>query len=551
MTVQDDLDPTGSLVTAGAADATQVIDTAEPTQVIDAADATQVIDAADATQVIDAADATQVIDPAEATQVIPGPEEHTVLLPRISTDPLDDLVERVRPQLGQAVDSLHVTAALEADGLTDRGARVEYGYTDVFALATEVYRRLGPILPKEHPDPGRAPGAWRENLRLITHGPLYLLPGTAFPAVLALVGRRSLVLGLVLASTLGWVYAGATAHAAYRMLGLHRPRAAARILCGAALTAPLAGAAAGTALVLLAGGGPALVAMITGLVAYQLASTVLVFYRREAWLFPAMAPAFLTGGGYLLFGAGWRGWSAGVAAGCVLTAYLIALILAVRRGRAVTGSEGPLGRALRPQVPGLLGVSAYGLCSAALLLHAQVPYLLGRLDIAIAAAPLFLAMGVVEWRAERFRPLAVALLRRVHRPEAFVRRIWLLTARETVFCLLAPVLPAAVLIAGLAYADRLSAPGVVMTAAHLALAGAYFLAFLLAGRERFGWLCASMLTALLAHVGVGALLGTAPLLGHPGSALLDSSLYLGSVLLLQALFLAGLVPILGQARHYR
>src|SRR6187431_2517183 len=89
----------------------------------------------------------------------PGPGEHTVLLPRISTDPLDDLVERVRPMLGPRVDSMHVAAALEADGLTDRGARVEYGYTDVFALATEVFRRLGPILPQPRSVPARDPRA--------------------------------------------------------------------------------------------------------------------------------------------------------------------------------------------------------------------------------------------------------------------------------------------------------------------------------------------------------------------------------------------------------
>jgi len=480
-----------------------------------------------------------------------GPGEHTVLLPRISTDPLDDLVERVRPQLGQAVDSLHVAAALEADGLTDRGARVEYGYHDVFALATEVFRRLGPTLPKPRGVPARDPLAWRESLRLIAHGPLYALPSTAFPAVLAIVGRRSLVLGLVLASALGWVYAGAAAHAAYRMLGLGRPRAAARVLTAAALTAPLTGVLAGAGLVRLTGGGIALVAMIACLVAYQLTSTVLVYYRRELWLALAMTPAFLVGAAYLILGPGLRPWSVGVAAGCVLAAFVAAMLLAVHHSRAAAVREPALLVALRPEVPGLLGVSGYALCSAVLLLHAEAPYLLGRLDIAIAAAPLILTMGVVEWRAERFRPQAVALVRRVERPAAFVRGVWLLLGREVAICLLAPAIPAVALLAGLSYVGLLSAAGIVMTAAHVALGGAYLLAFLLAGRERFGWLCASMLAAITVHVGLGAVFGAAPLLGRPGSALVDTSLYLGSVLLLQALFVLGLARILGQARHYR
>jgi hypothetical protein len=90
-----------------------------------------------------------------------------------------------------------------------------------------------------------------------------------------------------------------------------------------------------------------------------------------------------------------------------------------------------------------------------------------------------------------------------------------------------------------------------MTAAHVALGGAYLIAFLLAGRDRFGWLCGSMLAVITVHLGLSALAGAAPLLGRPGPALVDTSIYLGSVLLLQALFVLGLVPILGQARHYR
>ena len=480
-----------------------------------------------------------------------GPGEHTVLLPRISTDPLDDLVERVRPMLGQRVDSMHVAAALEADGLTDRGARVEYGYTDVFALATEVFRRLGPILPQPRSVPARDPRAWRESLRLIAHGPLYVLPSTAFPAAMAVVGRRSLVLGLVVASALGWVYAGTAAHAAYRLLGWGRPRSAARVLIGAALTAPVAAAAVGAGLVGPAGGGPALTAMVVAQVAYQLTSTVLVFYRREVWLAVFMAPAFLVGAAYLFVSPRLRPWSVGVAAGCVLAAYVFALVVAKRRGRAAAIAEPPLRVALGPEVPALAGVSLYGLSSAVLLLHAEAPYLLGRLDVAIAAAPLILAMGVVEWRAERFRPLAVALVRRVERPRAFVRGVWRLLAREVSICLAVTAALAGALLAGLWLAGLLSAAGAVMAAAHVALAGAYFLAFLLAGRDRFGWLCWSMGAALAVHVGAGALLGVAPLLGRPGSALADSSLYLGSVLLLQALFVLGLVPTLGQARHYR
>jgi hypothetical protein len=514
-----------------------------------------------------AAAVTTVIIPRPATSpedtaVVAEPESCTVLLPQISTDPLEDLVDRVRPMLGRAVDALQVAAALESDGFTDRGAKVEYGYADVFALATEVYRRLGPAMPATAGAKPADRRAWRDSLRVIAHGPLYVLPSAAFPAVMAVVGRRSLILGLVAASGLGWVYAGAIAHAAYRLLGFGQPASAARVLRVATLAAPIVGVALGAGVVALAGGGGALIAMVTCQLAYQLASTALVFYRREAWLAAAMAPAFAVGVAYLLAGTPLRSWAVAVAAGGVLAALVMAVLATIgratigrdtigRAGDAAVAAEPPLAVALRPETPALVGVAVYGLCSAVLLLHAEAPYLLGRLDIAVAAAPLILAMGVVEWRAGRFRERAVALTRRVHRPREFVRGVWLMLAREAVACLLAPAALAALLLAGLWATHLLSAAGAVMTAAHVALGGAYFLAFLLAGLGRFGWLCASMLAALAVHVGVAAVLGVSPLLGQPASALADTSLYLGSVLLLQALFVLGLAPLIGQARRYR
>jgi hypothetical protein len=369
-----------------------------------------------------------------------------------------------------------------------------------------------------------------------------------FPAALAVVGRRSILLALVFAGGLGWVYAGVTAHAAYRLLGLGRHRAAARVLRGALLAAPLAGAALGLAVVSFAGGGPGLIVLVLCQLSYQLASTVLVVYRREGRLALAMAPAFVAGSAFLFGGAGWRYWSVGVAVGCVAVAFVLAVWATLGRG----GATEPSSRATpRTEYPVLVGVGAYALCSAVLLLHAEAPYLSGRLDVAVAVAPLILAMGFVEWRADRFRAQAVALTRRAHAPRAFVRGARLLLARDTTACLLVTAVPAAALLIGLWLRHQLSAAGVAMTAAHVALAGAYYLAFLLAGLGRFGWLCGSILAALAVHLGVGAWLGVAPLLGQRAGPLADTSLYLGSVLLLQALLVLGLAPLVGQVRHYR
>ncbi|WP_229401988.1 hypothetical protein [Micromonospora okii] len=473
---------------------------------------------------------------------------HTVLLPKISTDPVDDLVERVRPQLTRAIDALQVAAALEADGHTDRTAQVEYGYRDVFVLASEVYRRMGPIQPDAHPvraSPATRNG--RDDLRTISHGLLYVLPSAAFPAVLAVVGRPGLVLGLILAGTLGWVYSGVLAYAAYRLLGLGRPRSASRLLRIAALTAPVLGAVAGGAV--LPYGGLALAAMMVFQLAYQLAGTLLTFYRRELWLALAMLPAFLFGAVYLLLGGPTlQRWAVGTAALGVLATLAAALWAAQTAARA---EEATPRDPLWPPASTLLGVAGYGLCSAVLLFHAQAPYLLGRLDVAAAALPLILSMGFVEWRTSRFWAVAVALSKRTHTPGVFAAGIWRTIGREMAACLALPAVLSVPLLIGLSLAGLLSAAGVAMTAAHVALAGAYYLAFLLVGRGRYGWLCLSMTAVVVLHTGVGALLGVAPLFGQDGDALADTSLYLGSVVLLQALFALGLVPVIGQVRHYR
>ncbi|GGK78187.1 hypothetical protein [Mangrovihabitans endophyticus] len=485
----------------------------------------------------DAAERTQVVEPPSQ------PPEHTVVLPRISTDPLDELVDRIRPRLARAVDALQVAAALEADGFTDRIARVEYGFPDVFALAAEVFDRLGPSTDTIV-EPLAAGHHRRDTLRLIAHGPLYALPAAVFPALLGMLGQRSVVLALVVASGLGWMVAGTVAYGAYRLLGAYRPGAAARVLCVAALLAPPLGAGAGYAVLGMAGGDGGLVVLAAGQLAYQMAATVLMFYRREAIQAALMTPAVLAGGAYLMAGAAWRPVALTAAVAGVTACYLAALW-------TTRGHRAGVEPSARPPLPGLFGVTCYGLCSAALLLHAEGPYLLGRLDVAVAVAPLIAAMGVVEWRAERFRGAAVRLTRHSHNPHDFGRRMWRLVARETVACLAAPALLGLVLLAVLDGIGRLSATVALMTAAHVALGGAYYSAFVLAGFERFGRLCAAILVALAVHLGIGGWLGAAPLLGQTDAPRTDAALYLGSTLGLLGLFLISLAPILGQVRHYR
>jgi hypothetical protein len=193
----------------------------------------------------------------------------------------------------------------------------------------------------------------------------------------------------------------------------------------------------------------------------------------------------------------------------------------------------------------LAWATAYAALSAAYLLQAQAPYLRGRADIALAAAPLLAGMGVVEWRARRFGEQARAMLTRVRYPREFAARIWLLLAGGVLACTGVVAVLAVPLMVGLAQAGMLSRAGVLMAAAHAALAGAYYLGFLLAAQGRYAPLCAALVVAAAVHIAGGTLVGAG------GDPLADTGLFLGSALLLQVLWAALLARAAAQAWRYR
>jgi hypothetical protein len=193
----------------------------------------------------------------------------------------------------------------------------------------------------------------------------------------------------------------------------------------------------------------------------------------------------------------------------------------------------------------LAWATAYAALSAAYLLHAQAPYLRGQLDVALAAAPLFAGMGVVEWRARRFGEQARALLARVRYPREFAARIWWLLSGGVLVSTGVVAVLAVPLLVGLDQAGLLTRAGVLMAAAHAVLAGAYYLGFLLAGQGRYLALCAALVAAAVLHT-VGGLLA-----GARGDPLVDTGLFLGSALLLQVLWAALLARAAAQAWRYR
>jgi hypothetical protein len=422
----------------------------------------------------------------------------------VSSVVLEALVDIVAPLLTSPVDELHVAALLESRGVTDRLARERYGHEDVFALA----KTLVPALTRpidEEPWPVEHVPAWRA----LIHGPLYLAPSFVIPALLSVGGSRELILGLVAATVVGWLWGMATSVVAYQLRGQQKEAAAAwavRLMTRAGLLATVL--TAGT-LAIVGVLDVVTAAAICGQTAFQLGAGVLVFYRRELVLALAVLPAIATGVVYLASGA-----KAEFVLPTLAAAALSALLTigtawyATRRGMAVP--DGP-GSAIHISLPRTIAPPVgYAAVGAVLLLFTDVHFFAQGAALALAAAPLVLGMGAVEWRAERFVERAAGLLGRIGDVAPFRARLWGSLARELVLVLAILLVLAAGLVGWLWTTDRATTQGTVLTMAHVALGGVFFLCFVLSRHGYFPWIVAAMGAVVLVYVGAVIAAGSSP-----------------------------------------
>lgn len=478
---------------------------------------------------------------------------------------LEDLVDRVRPVMAQTVDPLQVAALLEADGITDEGARESFGHEDVFHLAAEVRRRCVPaahvpvrsggtgpssgpgtpprralrVLVAERALRGAGAGSGA-TFRLVSHGVLYLLPATLFPAVLAVLGPGPVIRGLVIGAAVAWVWAGAATWVAYQLLSAQRPDSAAYVLRIASLAGLVVAAAVASALAGSFGYDPRLAPVAVAQMAYQMGATVLMFHRREELLVAAMVPSVIVGGLYMLSDAVVSTDVALVVGGSSVLAVL-ALSLVARR---LTGDH--TATAAWTAVQGDPGqfvlVVIYTGLTAAYLLHAQARYMFGSLEVAIGLLPLIVGMGVVELQAYRFRPRASALRKSVRYPREFAIGIRWILFHDIATCALTVAGLGVLLLSGLALGGALSPAGVAMTLASVFLAPAYYLSFLLTGIAKLGPLCAAVALALTTHVIALAIIPAAE------EPVVDTSLFAATSLLLMLVSLIALLPSITDPR---
>lgn len=412
-----------------------------------------------------------------------------------SLEPVDELVDRVARLAGAAIDTLQVAALLESQGVTDRSARESYGYDDVFQLAEEVYARLPRTAVPEfrietHADRWQT---WRE----LSHGLLYALPTVAYPAVLVGLDTRTLVVALVYATAVAWVWGMGVSWVGYRLLSRFGTGPAGRWLRLSSAAGLVVVAAGGLAVRELLHVGTGLVLLSVSQMGFQLAAGALLFYRLERWLLVTALPGLGCAIAYLVMGQ--PRWFAGIVVGAAVGSVVLGLgtaCAASLREAPPAGVAVPTAARGTPrygrEIAGALPIVGYAVVCAGILLFTDSRFVLARTDLAVGATPLVLGMGALEWRARRFGEGSLRLLTTTYHPAEFGRRVRWLLLRGLGCSLLVLAALAAVPLVLLHQLGLLSGRGVLMTAAHVLLGGAYFLGFLLIGQRRLPALLVTM-----------------------------------------------------------
>jgi hypothetical protein len=313
--------------------------------------------------------------------------------------------------------------------------------------------------------------------------------------------------GLVGATSVSWIWGVGMSSVAYQLRGQHREREVGRVLrtftamgMVIALVVGLGMAAAGL-------GGLTLIEFLVAQTAFQLAAGTLVFYRREHLLALTLVPALAASVAYLVSGRP----SALLLPTLVFagSTVILALLAAATAPELVARKAVPdtadrpersLGLAVRQALPGSAGSVGYAIGCAALMLSVDARYVNDRLDLAIAAAPLVLGMGAVEWRANRFVEKAGLLLDRDRLSGEIRADVGRLLIHE--LALVAGVLGAlaCLLVGGLYQTGWLTAAGAILIGAHVLLGCVLFLGFLLARHRDFRGVLALLGVAVVTNL---------------------------------------------------
>ena len=242
-----------------------------------------------------------------------------------------------------------------------------------------------------------------------------------------------------------------------------------------------------------------MVVFVVAQMCFQLMAGVLVFYGKELRIAVTMLPASVAGIVLLVSGYATALVVPTLAAGGLSIA-LLAVTAWVTSTRAPKRPDGPYPVARSRIFAGAVPSVCYAALCVVFLLLNDSRYLVGEFDLAIAALPLILGMGTLEWRAHRFTEKVGELFGRTAMCAEFGQAAWQLLLQELTNCLAVLGSLGALILVLLHEFGSLSARGAMLVDAHVLLGGAFFLGFVLARHQQFARLLWIMSLVVAADV---------------------------------------------------
>jgi hypothetical protein len=448
-------------------------------------------------------------------------------LNRRSLHPIDSISRRLDFVCTTATDPLQIAAALESDGVNDRIAREEYGFSDVFDLAEELYRRV-PLRPPDYLPRLSEPFA-RTALRL-SWGLMIVPAGLILPALAGTFGARTVAIGVIVALGAAWLWGLLALPRDAWLVSQGRADEAGTKLWVSGGVATIASTIVAAALTAIIGGPLEWIVAQLGLSLLLIFGLVLIARTKEAWLWLALVPIGLVGAlGFVVNGIPtWVGLAGSVVSVALILIATWRILSEDTADRAEPGAVSATGL----EWPALVAFGALSFALVALLpgrAWGQANVRIG-LTSACALLPVVVSAGVLGWGIGRFRRWSVRLLSGVRSPGAFVRR-----ARWGFVTLLGAI---AVVLAGLSFVSFTlwtqtglnTSVGATLLASNAALGLALAGSMMLIGRNRVYELLAPWGLALTACI-------VALALGWAGLALLNAFLGACALLMVWTVFL--------------
>jgi len=308
--------------------------------------------------------------------------------------------ERLVQHCASAVDSLEVAARLETFGLSARVVNSRFGYPNVFAAA-EVICEAIPFSETEVSEKSMPPmGRPLDLLR----GAIYAIPAVFFSVVVLNIGLGSRWWLLPVGLTVSWGTTQAFTVLNWSLRARKDQRSDSLLAAASMSVTALMTLLVALVVSFVLGGTATCVAVTVSLGVYVAASSVLVFHSRERLLLFCLTPALV--GSALSLG--------------VISYRAATWCIAVSAGLVVIGALGPLASD-RWRVPAISSVtwrlagkfSVYGV-GCGLLTSTVVGFTThadkSTAGVALAAGPLLVTLGMMEWQLRSLRSRMVTAL---------------------------------------------------------------------------------------------------------------------------------------------